>query len=107
MATVSWPHILCRHFTLYITLATTQDGTLIDHALQNGGLFPFFARINCPEYYNKGFGSKLTRKLLYYECIAKSNKKLSYRRGTARFVVSIEILPIATQQCRNYLYDKS
>ena len=36
-----------------------------------------------------------------------SNKKLSYRRGTARCVVSIEILPIATQQCRNYLYDKS
>ena len=36
-----------------------------------------------------------------------ANKKLSYRRGTARCVVSIEILPIATQQCRNYLYDKS
>jgi len=35
------------------------------------------------------------------------NKKLSYRRGTARCVVSIEIFPIATQQCRNYLYDKS
>jgi len=34
-------------------------------------------------------------------------KKLRYRRGTARCVVSIEILPIATQQCRNYLYDKS
>ena len=37
----------------------------------------------------------------------KSNKKLSYRRGTARCVVSVEILPVATQQCRNYLYDKS
>jgi len=35
------------------------------------------------------------------------NKKLSHRRGTARCVVSVEILPIATQQCRNYLYDKS
>jgi len=35
------------------------------------------------------------------------NKKLSYRRGTARCAVSVEILPIATQQCRNYLYDKS
>ena len=34
-------------------------------------------------------------------------KKLSYRRGTARCVVSVEILPTATQQCRNYLYDKS
>jgi len=38
---------------------------------------------------------------------ASFNKKLSYRRGTAQCVVSIEILPIATQQCRNYLYDKS
>jgi len=37
----------------------------------------------------------------------KKNKKLSYRRGTARCVVSVEILPIATQQCRNHLYDKS
>jgi len=35
------------------------------------------------------------------------NKKLNYRRGTARCAVSVEILPIATQQCRNYLYDKS
>jgi len=34
-------------------------------------------------------------------------KKLSYRRVTARCVVSVEILPIATQQCRNYLYGKS
>jgi len=34
-------------------------------------------------------------------------KKLSYRRGTARCVVSVEMFPIATQQCRNYLYDKS
>jgi len=28
------------------------------------------------------------------------NKKLSYRRGTARCVVSVEILQTATQQCR-------
>ena len=34
-------------------------------------------------------------------------KKLTYRRGTARCVVSVEILPIAMQHCRNYLYDKS
>jgi len=37
----------------------------------------------------------------------KVNKKLSYRPATARCVVSVEILPAATQQCRNYLYDKS
>jgi len=35
------------------------------------------------------------------------NKKLSYRRVTARCVLSVVILPVATQQCRNYLYDKS
>jgi len=33
--------------------------------------------------------------------------KISYRRGTAQCVVSVEIWPIAMQQCRNYLYDKS
>jgi len=37
---------------------------------------------------------------------AQFNKKLSYRPGTARCVVSVEILPIATQQCRNYLFEK-
>ena len=36
-----------------------------------------------------------------------SDKKLSYRRGTARCVLSVEILPTARQQCRNYLYGKS
>ena len=37
------------------------------------------------------------------------DKKLSYRRMTARCVLSVVILPVATQQCRNYLYlyDKS
>ena len=38
---------------------------------------------------------------------SKEDKKLSYRQGTARCVVSVKILPIDTQQCRNYLYDKS
>ena len=35
------------------------------------------------------------------------NKKLSYRRVTARCFMSVVIVPVATQQCRNYLYDKS
>ena len=39
--------------------------------------------------------------------LLKYIKKLSYRRGTARCVVSVEILPIVKQQCRKYLYDKS
>ena len=40
------------------------------------------------------------------ERVTPFNKKLSYRRVTARCVLSVVILPIATQQCRNYLYDK-
>jgi len=45
--------------------------------------------------------------LMWFCAILLHYKKLSYRRGTARCVVSVEILPIATRQCRNYLYDKS
>jgi len=54
-------------------------------------------------------GTSAHYRLFSYEKLVNdnNNKKLSYRRGTARCVVSIEILPIATQQCRNYLYDKS
>ena len=37
----------------------------------------------------------------------EEHKQLSYRRVTARCVLSVGILPITTQQCRNYLYDKS
>jgi len=36
---------------------------------------------------------------LYIISMQPLNKKLSYRRGTARWVVSVEILLIATQQC--------
>ena len=39
--------------------------------------------------------------------LKEENKKLSYRPGTVQCVVSVEVLPIAMQQCRNYLYDKS
>jgi len=53
-------------------------------------------------------GQMLTGQLLTGQMLTPlSNKKLSYRRWTARCVVSIEMLPIVTQQCRNYLYDKS
>ena len=38
---------------------------------------------------------------------ATFHKKLSYRRGTARCVVSVEFLPTTTQQCKNYLYNRS
>jgi len=59
-------------------------------------------------YFPLEFCPKLwLRKFHHGMSIVCHHKKLSYRRGTARCVVSIEILPIATQQCRNYLYDKS
>ena len=45
--------------------------------------------------------------LVYLHVSRTVDKKLSYRRGTARCVVSVEILSVATQQCRNYLYNKS
>jgi len=60
------------------------------HAI-NFNFYLWLLKILCPEKWEYFF----------------THKKLSYRRGTARCVVSIEILPIATQQCRNYLYDKS
>jgi len=37
--------------------------------------------------------------------IGTVDKKLSYRRGTARCVVSVEIVPIATHQCKKDWYD--
>jgi len=41
------------------------------------------------------------------EPVPERYKKLSYCRVTARCVLLAVILPVAMQQCRNYLYDKS
>jgi len=52
----------------------------------------------------------LLRYLRYFQLFwgsVQEAQALSYRRVTARCVLSAVILPIATQQCRNYLYDKS
>ena len=48
-------------------------------------------------------------KLMYRQFARTSGKtnKLRYSLVTDRRVVSVDILPIATQQCRNYLYEKS
>ena len=46
------------------------------------------------------------RKLDEIYSLHGANKKLSYRRVTARCVLSVVIVPITTQQCRNYFYDK-
>jgi len=44
-------------------------------------------------------GGCIMRQFVAFFLNAECNKKLRYRRGTARCVVSVEILPIATQQC--------
>jgi len=50
-------------------------------------------------------GTRLTTYWPVFARLYHVYKKLSYRRWTARYVVSVETLPVATQQCRNYLYD--
>ena len=74
----------------------------VSHSCRSVASFPFWGPANLLDLC-------LRRKLrpALQRLHGRSNKKLSYRRGTARCVVSMEILPIATQQCRNYLYDKS
>jgi len=51
----------------------------------------------------------ILERCLYYDIQTCSNKKLSYRRGTARCVVSVEILsrPNYHATVQKYLYDKS
>jgi len=67
---------------------------------------------------HSGLLGQLVQSLMGSQCAKKcaqsfsslsgiTEKKLSYRQGTARCVVSVEILLIAVQQCRNCLYDKS
>ena len=64
------------------------------------GLFQF------PSYPNTHSKTiKCKCKLSTVEQEQQKNKKLSYRRVTARCVLSVVISPITTQQCRNYLYD--
>jgi len=50
---------------------------------------------------------KTRRNCFIIRIVGYFDKKLSYRRVTARCVLSAVILQITTQQCRNYLYDKS
>ena len=54
-----------------------------------------------------GVATILSRFVYLWYVLTHGYKKVSYCREIARCVVSVEILLIATQQCRNYLYDKS
>jgi len=95
------------------------------YVLLLSGLFPCHRRkldvLPSSQYWADGEGSTLDSEYLYrpiqpteealhietVNVVCSAYKKLSYRRGTARCIVSSELLPVATQQCRNYLYDKS
>ena len=50
---------------------------MIDHRLQNGGLFTFVVYINRCKYYNTGSDSKSARKLLYREIQSITESKKS------------------------------
>jgi len=43
------------------------------------------------------------KSVILFRSLPVNHKKLSYRDASYQ----LKILPIATQQCRNYLYDKS
>jgi len=88
---VTWP--------VFDVIVTTKDGCLV-------ALFVLLVRLVRGHY---GLLTITAYNSITVPCrpTVTTKKKLSYRRGTARCVVSVEILPIATQQCRNYMYDKS
>jgi len=88
-----------------VTGSVSAQMTDDEHELTRVITDAFMRHLNLPHSNNT---SQVYRhRQLRRVAILSTNKKLSYRRGTARCVVLVEILPIATQQCRNYLYDKS
>jgi len=101
---------------LDIEMLKISQRSFIDSTLAHGELRPW-ARL-CPPYLQPvgGFKGAIPIPLTLVPnkfqerppgASRMHDKKLSYRRGTARCVVSVEILPIATQQCRKYLRDKT
>jgi len=97
-------------FTMTLSLENNKNKTishriLNDQKIESDGPIKIFVIAKLKTGFNGNFlfaSVKETSRLLNKGTNTIRNKKLSYRRGTARCVVSIEILPIATQQCRNY-----
>ena len=52
-----------------------------------------------PDFPKRNLQNQCLRFAMLFSLLKVSYNKHSYRRGTARCVVSVEILPIATQQC--------
>ena len=88
----------CRHHHIFISFLIYSAVNKEAH---------IFCKVRCDTWrivshkrkWQLQLGSALRRRRLWHSH-ACNYKKLSCRRGTARCVVSVEILPIATQQCR-------
>ena len=98
-----WRAIMVESVKNTNCLVVTDQPNMLQRLVEANGLL---------EEIQHGLNAYLEMKRLFFPrsrrlMLSISDKKLSYRRGTARCAVSVEILLIATQQCRNYLYDRS
>jgi len=98
-----WRAIMVESVKNTNCLVVTDQPNMLQRLVEANGLL---------EEIQHGLNAYLEMKRLFFPrsrrlILSISDKKLSYRRGTARCAVSVEILLIATQQRRNYLYDKS
>jgi len=102
------PDPLCTS-SLYQMLIDALSVRASDDDVGNAQLM--FSILDClpavNQVYTAHLPTKSRRHLANDRLLISLYKKLSYRRVTARCVLSVVILPITTQQCRNYLYDKS
>jgi len=107
--TSDWRHLdtCCRPWTWWCNDATALAGyanLMMMYLNRNASNFKH------TNYHLFAVNSTIFNKLPVYDLLSgirKFYKILSYRRGTARCVLLVEILPTAMQQYRNYLYDKS
>ena len=108
-----WARVWCLVFLTHSVVCPSEPPYRVYYSFNNINVIMLALTGFATYAYNKKTTKYLLtlsqqfNKLTYYSLLHHTNvnKKLSYRRGTAWCVVSIEILPIATQQCRNYLYD--
>jgi len=89
-----WPHRCCYGPVINRTTLRALNNFL-------SFVYTFFSQLLCLFIY-----LLRTKQQKHTGLQTSTHKKLSYCRGTARCVVSVEILLTVTQQCRNYLYDK-
>jgi len=107
----------CQSTEGTITNSTTLRISACEHLFsssgycEHGALLPGgIESLVCASFTHIGFctkDNKYSNSAVFMVFLTECNKKLSYRRVTARCVLSVVILPIATQPSRNYLYDKS